>query len=353
MIDVALQLPLSNGLPGGIDSASDAGQKIVEQFGLAEWLGPLAPVALSPFFGLSILSGIATYGPDWMQQQSLMLGDGSPLNSPLLFWTLLALAIVTSLPRLTKVSKPVALYAEKLEAYSAIIILLVVRILGSSATGSTETPAVVLSAGLGSLSLDLVMSIAAALNILVINVVKLFFEFLIWVIPVPFIDAGVELLNKTVCAGLMSLYCYNPALAAGLDLVLVILAAMVFGWIYRRLRFYREVVCGPVLAWLFPGMFAQREQSFVAFCETPLAGLPRFAMVTVKQLSHNEFELDGRWLWRRVHRKLSNCEVVSFPGLLIQKLSITSGSERIEISHRRWVSSDALHSSQATQTQTA
>ena len=44
MLDWALQLPT------GFDSGTvAAGEKLVGQIGASEWLGPLAPVALSPY----------------------------------------------------------------------------------------------------------------------------------------------------------------------------------------------------------------------------------------------------------------------------------------------------------------
>lgn len=345
MFEIALQLP--TGLDAGTMAASE---KVAEQIGASEWLGPLAPVALSPFFGLATLSGIATYGPDWLQQRSALFGETSALNSPTLFWTMTALAIVTSLPRLSKVSKPLALAAEKLETYSAVIILFVVRMLGSSAVGVNHGPEeqAMLSAGIATLPLDVLMSIVAGLNVIVINAVKLFCEFLIWLVPVPLVDAAIEVGNKTLCAGLMSLYCYSPALAAGLDLVLLIACALAFGWIYRRLRFYREMIAGPILAWLLPNWFAQRGKTFIAFVDEASAGWPRCARVTVHALSDDEFEIIGQRWWRLHKRRLSACRVAREEGLVIQRLVLHSVSgeasgEKLRLSHRRWVANDGLY----------
>ena len=343
MIEMAFQLP--TGLDAGTLAASE---KVAEQIGASEWLGPLAPVALSPFFGLATLSGIATYGPDWLQQRSALFGEASALNSPALFWTMAALAIVTSLPRLSKVSKPIALAAEKLETYSAVIILFVVRMLGSSASGITNGPEehAMLSAGITTMPLDVLMSIVAGLNVIVINAVKLFCEFLIWLVPLPFVDAAIEVSNKAICAGLMSLYCYSPALAAGLDLVLLIACALVFGWVYRRVKFYREMIAGPILAWLVPSWFAQRGKNFTAFVDEASAGLPRCAMVMVNQISAEEFEIVGKRWWRRHTRRMSACRVAREEGLVIQRLVLNSAAgETLRLSHRRWVANDGLYKS--------
>lgn len=351
MFDLAFQLPTN--IDAGTMAASE---KVAEQIGASEWLGPLSPVALSPFFGLATLSGIATYGPDWLQQRSALFGESSSLNSPALFWTLTALAILTSLPRLSKVSKPIALAAEKLEAYSAVIILFSVRLLGSPATGVSHgaEEQAMLSAGIATLPLDVVMSIVAGLNVIVINAVKLFCEFLVWLIPIPFVDAAIEVGNKAICAGLMSLYCYSPALAAGLDLILLVLCALVFGWIYRRVRLYREVTAGPLLAWLLPNWFAQRGKSFVAFVDEASAGLPRCAMVVVHELAPDEFEVIGKRWWRRHSRRLSSCKVAREEGLVLQRLVLHSASgETLRLTHRRWVAGDARYESAALNPATA
>ena len=67
-------------------AAVAAASGISRQVSTQEWLGPLSAIALSPFFGLACLSGVATYGPDWLQSRSSLLGESSPLNNPLLFW---------------------------------------------------------------------------------------------------------------------------------------------------------------------------------------------------------------------------------------------------------------------------
>ena len=340
MIDFAIQVPT------GLDSGTlAAGEKIAEQIGASEWLGPLAPVALSPFFGLATLSGIATYGPDWLQQRSSLFSESSPMNSPTLFWTMAALAIVTSLPRLSKVSKPIALAAEKLETYSAVIILFAVRMLGSSVTGDGAVgEQAMLSAGITTMPVDLLMSIVAGLNVIVINAVKLFLEFLVWLIPIPLVDAAIEVVNKSVCAGLMGLYCFSPALAASVDLVLLIVCALVFGWIYRRLKYYRELIAGPLLAWMLPNWFAQRGNEFIAFVDEPSNGLPRCAQVTVRAISESEFEVIGRRWWRRYAQRLSACKVTRDEGLVIQRLVLQDASgATMKLSHRRWVSGDSLY----------
>lgn len=242
--DAALALPevIESGASDEHRQAIDAGVQWTDSLSTqwAEWLGPMAPVAMSPFFGLTCLSGVASYGPPWLQERSHLLRKGGPMDRPGLFWTMLALTVLTTLPRLTKVSKPLALLGEKLEAYSAIIILIAVRFL--DAPGSTASPELAagealpwVSAGIGSVSLELLMAAAAVLNIVVINTVKLFCEFVIWITPIPLVDAAFDLLNKSLCAGLMALYLWSPAAATVVNLILLAACASVFWTVQKKL----------------------------------------------------------------------------------------------------------------------
>ena len=73
----------------------------------SDWLGPLAPIAISPFFGITILAGVSQFGGNWELPNSF-ISDNPVLQNPYLFWTFLCLTILTSVPRFTKVSKPFA-----------------------------------------------------------------------------------------------------------------------------------------------------------------------------------------------------------------------------------------------------
>ncbi len=342
-------------LPEVLDpKAVAAGQVISQQLSTSEWLGPLAPVALSPFFGLATLSGIATYGPDWLQQKSALFHTGGPLNNPWLFWTMAILAVFTSLPRLTKVSKPISLAAEKLEAYSAIIILISVRMLGGSevpAPGNEQAAnELLLSAGVGSLSLNLMMSLFAAINVFVVNLVKLFFEFIIWLIPIPAVDAIAEIINKSLCAGLMALYCYSPWLATIVNLGLLAVCFLAFNWIYRRVNFYKQLISGPVLAWLLPNWFAQRGHSFTAFIESSGRGLPKYQPVTVTQQA-GQYIVVGRKGLSRFSFTLPEGKqgaAESSSGWVSQRLVLSDqGRADCILVYRKWVKADSLYSGAA------
>ncbi|APZ90732.1 hypothetical protein [Fuerstiella marisgermanici] len=234
-------------------SAADvaAAQQFASTLGITDWLGPLAPVALSPFFGIAWLSGMSLYGGSWVSPDNPFLGDASPLHNPAVFWTFLGLTLLTSIPRLTKVSKPFAQSVDQIEAWAGIITMVVLKIMmGVSAPDAEQLDVVQL--GLVSFTIDTLLVIAAAINIFVINAVKFFFEMLIWITPVPAIDAVFEVGNKTVCGGLMAVYGFSPSIATAINLAMLLVSLVVFRWIYRREVFFRTVLLDAVWSVLAP-----------------------------------------------------------------------------------------------------
>ena len=270
-----------------VDSATAvaAATGISRQVSTQEWLGPLSAIALSPFFGLACLSGAATYGPDWLQSRSSLLGESSPLNNPLLFWLMLGLTVATSLPRFTKVSKPFGLAIEKLEMYSAVIILISMRFMSSAgSTGALDTAqadGLVMTAGIATLPVDVFLSIAAALNIVVVNTIKLAIEILVWLIPIPTVDALLELGNKSLCASLMALYAYSPFLATLLNLCILGVCCLVFFRVRRRLACARGLILWPMLRRIMGWPTDARH--FVGFLSKPWSGLPAKSEFTVSR----------------------------------------------------------------------
>ncbi len=244
--DIAKQALSSQSSPIS-ESEITAAQQFGSSISIAQWLGPMAPVALSPFFGITCLSGMAMFGGEWISKGNPLLGENSPLHNPAVFWTFLSLTILTSIPRFTKVSKPFAQAVDQLESWSGIVTMITLRILMASAGETAEAPEIV-QAGLLSLSMDTLMMLAAAINIFVINAVKFFFEVVIWLTPVPFLDAAFEVLNKSLCAVLMGVYAWSPVVATGVNLAMFTVAAVMFGWIHRRQVFFRTMLTDLVWA---------------------------------------------------------------------------------------------------------
>ena len=232
-----------------------AADHVADALPWSEVMGPLAPIALSPFFGMACLSGISLLTTRGVLPENSFLQGHPVLTHPWVFLAFLALAVFTSLPRLTKVSKPVAQLGDFLETYAGVVAVIVVQVVARFA--QTEPPPdVILPAGLGTVTLSTLLAALSIVNLLVIQAVRFFFELLVWLSPVPVLDALFEFANKAACAGLMFLYAFSPWLALALNILIFLVCLALF----RRARHVTRVVlermratAGQIGRWLRPG----------------------------------------------------------------------------------------------------
>ncbi len=226
------------------------GEQLAKKISAIEVMAPLAPVALSPFFGITCLSGTSILCSKGVLPKNEFLMGNNMLNNGLVFVIFLVLSIATSLPKMTAVSKGFAQATDQLETYAGIISYLVIFYLaGSGPDGGTQP--VAYSAGIFSFTRDTLLMIAAAANIIVINTVKYFFELLVWISPIPALDAAFETANKAVTAGLVAVYAFNPHLAMLLNVILFLICLAIFNWTRRRVKYFRAMLVEPIIAKLF------------------------------------------------------------------------------------------------------
>ncbi len=320
------------------DSVADT-TEFARQISAVEWLGPMSAIALSPFFGLACLSGLANFGPEWATQDSPLLGNVGPMKSQLLFWIMLVLTIITSAPRFTKLSKPIALVAETLESYSAIIILAVMKF--SSFLGSPSSSEVsdlpiapyMMQAGIGDLTTDFVFTLAAATNIVVINTIKLGCEFFVWLIPVPFVDSIFEVTNKIACVCLALLYAYSPTVSALLNLAIFIACALIFIQVTRYMRYFKYLFVYPVFRATL-GYNESEQKMFSGFLSAPWSKLPSKTELRLSRISGDRVEVVyPTWLsaYPKGIAAIKNVE----PGLLSDKLTILLEGDRLTLDVRK------------------
>ena len=315
LVCLALSWPtITSGSQGAssdaLNAAEQAATQISNQISNIEWLAPLAPIALSPFFGITLLSGLACYGPEWLPENAL-LSPTSPFANPWIFWTFLGLTIVTSLPRLSKVSKPIAQCADFLETYAAIIILVAMKV-ASMTRQPVVTDVVTNEAGILSVGLDGLLIMAIVINVIVVNSVKFFFEFLIWITPVPFLAACFEVANKSLCLGLIAVYAISPIAALILNIVIFAVCLLVFRWVWRRQIFYRYMVSDWILGWFDRSRGVPRKGALVVF--------PRQDVNNIKALSKCRLSrVDSGWnlVYNRLLRPPLTVELFESSGPVI------------------------------------
>src|SRR5690606_547645 len=201
---------------------------------------------------------------------------------------------------------PLAQAVDQVETYAGIITMLAVRFLPGLwawMSGAGEEPIaaalatpVVMQAGALSFSLDVLLALAAVLNILVINAAKFFFEFLVWITPVPFLDACFEAANKFVCAALVGLYAFSPTAATALNLLMLIASLLVLRWAHRRVVFYRHMVFDPILARVFGKKRRQSRGELVVFPQHSFGGFTEKARCVLRATDDGWTLTCYRWL---------------------------------------------------------
>lgn len=283
-------------------------QRLVEKYGITEALGPLAPVAMSPFFGLTCLSGTSILS-DWgVLPENDFLKGNDVLNNWLVFLLFGALTVATSLPRLVSVSKVFAEAMDRVETYAGIVSYAVI-LMAAAQNQPDQGQAVVYSAGFISITQSGLLAIAATVNIFVISSVRLFFELLVLISPIPTLDAIFECTNKGVAGIIACIYAFNPWLAFVLNIVIFLICLVIFKWINRRLKYLKATLLEPILLGLIrkvlgresynPDWSAKRRYGrHVAGLEMVVKCFPmrKMGKIKTKDRCYLAFGSDGVWL---------------------------------------------------------
>jgi hypothetical protein len=158
------------------------------------------------------------------------------------------------------VTKVFAQTADFLETHAGIISYLVILVVAAqhhllpdavnavtagTAGTAPSAPAPVISAGVVDVSLEVLLLVACAINIFVINSVRFFCELIVLVSPIPTVDALFEAANKTVTGLLALLYVFSPLLAALVSLTLFLVCLVVYAYVHHSVQYYRAMLTMP------------------------------------------------------------------------------------------------------------
>ena len=256
-----------------------------------------------------------------------LAGEDGPLANPTIFWTFLILTVLTSLPRLTKVSKPFAQAVDHVEAWAGIATLLILKVIMMTDGGDAPMEEVaVYHAGIFSFTADMLLMIAMVVNMVVVHAVSYFFEFLIWITPVPFIDACFEGINKALCAGLMALYGYSPTIATAVNLVILAASLFVFRWIQRRVTFCRTIALDPLLSTIMPSRAKPKEPKLTVFPTAAFGPFPARAKCELAPGESGWTLISKRWFRPALKMDLpfDKCDPVMVSGIVANTLDFNA-----------------------------
>ena len=292
----------------------------------SEWLGPLAPIAISPFFGITILAGLSQFGADYTPMNSF-ISNNPVLQNPTVFWVFLTLTILTSLPRFTKVSKPAAQAIDQLEAYSGIVTIILIKVLATTTepVSPSDNTVMVVEMGVLSFSADVLFSVAAIINIIVINTVKFFFEVMVWLIPFPFVDAALEIANKSLCAALMAIYAWSPLVAMILNLVIFAVCFVAFHWVNRRVRYFRSVLCDPIFALVNKPFGVPSRKELVVFPQSGFGPFPAKSKLILQPTNEGWQLVRSRFFLapKTMKLPLNEFELEMHEGMILNSIRVT------------------------------
>jgi hypothetical protein len=320
------------------------GEQLSKKISSLEVLAPLAPVALSPFFGITCLSGTSILCSKGVLPENEFLMGNKALNNGLVFVVFLALSIVTSVPKLTAVSKGFAQAADQLETYAGIISYMAILYLAGAGTdtGTADgTQQVIYSAGIFSFTKSTLLMIASAINIIVINTVKYFFELLVWISPIPALDAIFEAANKSFAAALVAIYAFNPYLAMVLNIIMFLICLVIFNWARRNVKYFKAILVAPIIAKLLsrtgsplPAHIKAKASAAVNQGQPLLMVFParRIHKIKKKEMCYLTAAKDGLFLVKlRLIRQpkvekleTANAQIEISKGLLSNTIEITS-----------------------------
>ncbi len=212
-----------------------------------EIFGPMAAIAISPFYSMACLSLIAVLAEEGYAPRNDYLARNPILASPILLGVFAVLALLITLPRFTKVTNTFGTFLGYLEDRAGLITLVVLQILLIVQAHTPGSPAnALLTAGIPYLDLNSLMLALSIINYMIIRTVRFYFDLLILLSPLPLVDGILEATKKIAATMLLLMYAYYPGLAAGVNFFLLFLASLFFFPALRLTRYYQHILIGPM-----------------------------------------------------------------------------------------------------------
>jgi len=253
------------GADGG--GAAGASARLVELSAL------LAPLGISPFLALAAI-GWAAHGGHLDLPAGVRL-----LTEPALFGTLFALGLALELGKSSKLTRP---FAEGVGTSESVVALGAAFVLfAAEMTGALPEGAAVRASTVGAV----LFGAAAGVTVGVILALRVLFDVLIWLSPVPFIDLAFELTKSGLTVGLVALAAWMPFAAMATFALVALAALLLMGRAIRAGRMALTVLYDNTLGQLEPA--AATQLPVVAFADR-IPGTARHAK------GHVAFEA-GTW----------------------------------------------------------
>lgn len=241
LLAVALCIPILMLAQSEIDSTLAQNASLVESFSL------LSPMAISPFWTLFITSFASTLGIG-----NQYIASNPILDNGIVLFISFLLVLITTLPNLTKVSKPIGLTANFLENKAGYVIYDLMMVAPHLLQSGESQQQGMVTFGFFDIPFSVILMIALALPyFLVVMTVRYFLEILIFLSPIPLLDAFFELIKKGITFFLIVIYFVFPTFGFILSILIFIASFLLFKRAKKVSNFFQYVYVLPILAKLF------------------------------------------------------------------------------------------------------
>lgn len=241
LLAIAVSIPILMFAQTEIASALAQNSSFVESFSL------LSPMAISPFWTLFLTSLASTLGVG-----NQYIASNPMLDNGIILFISFILVLITTLPNLMKVSKPIGLTANFLENKAGYVIYVLIMFAPHLLQSGNSQQQGMVTFGFFDIPYSAIFMVALALPyFLVVMTVRYFLEILIFLSPIPLLDAFFELTKKGITFFLIVIYFVFPTFGFFLSVVIFFVSFLLFKRAKKVSNFFQYVYVLPMLSKLF------------------------------------------------------------------------------------------------------
>ncbi len=237
------------GIPILLYAQSSIESSLLQNASVVEAVSLISPMAISPFWTLFLTSLASNFG----------FGNEYIATNPMLanIYIVIAsfiLVLITTIPNLSKFSKPLGLAAKFLEnkaGYFIYILTLIAPYLMQASGNSNIEMSGFAIGGYEIPSSIFIIALLAIPYFLVVVTVRYFLEILIFLSPIPLLDALFEFAKKVFTFGLVLIYFFFPKFGLILTLLIFVAAFFLFKKAKKFSNFFQYIYVEPMFSKLF------------------------------------------------------------------------------------------------------
>lgn len=237
LLSIVLSIPLV------LYAQSDPFPALYHNLDVIETFSFAAPMALSPFWTLFITALVSTLGIETTPFASNPL-----LNNNIVLVLSFVMVLVTTLPSMTKVSKPIALAAKFLEDQASYFIFVLLMLAQNMAQPENQMQQGLITFGIFDMPFLTLLLIGLVIPyFMVVMTVRYFLEILIFLSPLPLLDGLFELAQKGGTLFLIFLFFVFPWLGFALSILIFFISFLFFKRAVKTTNFFEYIYIQPIL----------------------------------------------------------------------------------------------------------